>query len=153
MGKFKIQKTSTVNVGFDYNSSIDGVTIGGTGGDTGITGSQIQVKANLAAVSGNAFIINGRGKSKFLVGNGNVSATCILVNKDVGNLNVGQMSITATYWDGNTISNFYVSKMSNKFVWDFAEPLPNKYLWTGGEAQDSAADPVVGLPIVRIPLA
>jgi len=151
MGKFKIQKSATVNVGFDFNNQIDGVLIGGTGGNTNITGDQIQVQANLAVAQGSAFIVKG-GVHKFLVSNSNTTTTCLLVNKDTGNLQAGQMSIQAYHWDGYNGNSFYVSKMSNKFVWDFSEPLPQKYLWTGGEATSAAADPLVGLDIVRIPL-
>jgi hypothetical protein len=152
MGKFKIQKSATVNVGFDFNNQIDGVLIGGTGGNTSITGDQVQVKANLAVAQGNAYIVKG-GVHKFLVSNGNTTTTCLLANTDVGNLQAGQMSIQALHWDGGANLNyFYVSKMSNKFVWDFSLPLPQKYLWTGGEAIGAAADPLVGFDIVRIPL-
>ena len=148
MGKFKIQKSATVNVGFDYSNIISGVSIGGTGGNTSITGDQIQVWANLAVSRDDAFIIKG-GPHKFLVSNGNVSTTCTLVNKHKDYLLAGEMSMVAVPY---STAYFYVSKMSNKFVWDFDEPLPNKYLWTGGEAQEPGSNPLVDLPIVRIPL-
>jgi hypothetical protein len=157
MGKFKIQKSATVNVGFDYNSSLDGTIIGGTGGNTSITGSQVVVQANLAVAHGDGYIVNGRGKNKFLISNGNVSATCVLVNKAGASLKAGEMSIQAYEWQGGPERNFYVSRMSNKFVWDFSEPLPQKYLWTGGEAisqtGSAPSDPTLPYAIVHIPLA
>lgn len=163
MGKFKIQKSATVNAGFDFNGSVDGSVIGGTGGNTSITGDQVQVYANVAAFypNGNpqfhstttAFIVAGRGRGKFLVNDSTRQGVCELVNKDSGNLSVGQMSIQARRWDGSTNTNFYVSRMSNKFVWDFATPLPNKYLWTGGEALSKNYEPTLTLDLVNITLA
>ena len=159
MGKFKIQKSATVNVGFDFSNEIDGSIIGGTGGNTNITGDQIQVQANLAVAQGSAFIVKG-GVHKFLVSNGNATTTCLFVNTDVGNLQAGQMSLQARQWTGTISQYFYVSKMTNKFVWDFSEPLPNKYLWTGGESiakieNDSGIsfnDPALPYPIAHIQL-
>lgn len=162
MGKFKIQKSATVNVGFDFSNEIDGSIIGGTGGNNSITGDQILVQANLAVAQDNAYIVKG-GVHKFLVSNGNTTTTCLLVNTDVGNLHAGQMSIQARQWsgtDGGGSQFFYVSKMTNKFVWDFAEPLPNKYLWTGGESIAKLEngpgiyfnDPALPYPIAHITL-
>ena len=163
MGKFKIQKSATVNAGFDFNSDIDGSIIGGTGGNTSITGDQVQVYANVAAFYANsnpqyhaattAFIIAGRGRGKFLVNDGTYQGVCELVNTDSGNLAVGQMSLQASLDNGSGTTNFYVSRMSNKFVWDFTTPLPNKYLWTGGEALRKVNEPTLTLDLVHITLA
>ena len=163
MGKFKIQKSATVNAGYDFNGTVDGSIIGGTGGDTSITGNQVQVYANVAAFypNGNpqfhsattAFIAAGRGRGKFLVNDSTRQGVVELVNKDSGNLAVGQASIQARRWDGSNTTNFYVSRMSNKFVWDFTTPLPNKYLWTGGEALSKTAEPTLTLDVVNITLA
>jgi len=163
MAKFKIQKSATVNVGFDFNGTVDGSVIGSTGGNTSITGNQVQVYANVAAFYANsnpqyhaattAFIVAGRGRGKFLVNDGTYQGVCELVNKDSGNLTVGQMSIQAMRYDGSATTNFYVSRMSNKFVWDYVTPLPNKYLYTGGEALSKTNEPTLTLDVVKITLA
>jgi hypothetical protein len=132
MAKFKIQKSATVNVGFDSTA-----VIGGTGGLTSISGNQIQVKAYpVGGSAGNASILRQKGKSKFLVSDGTNASVCTLVNKAVGSLAVGEMSITATPSVGGT---FYVARITNKFVVDFNG---NKYLWKFG----SASGAVVSIP-------
>jgi hypothetical protein len=95
MGKFKIQKSTTVNVGYDYNSSI-----GGTGGNTGITGTQLVVYANVNTTPAyhsvrTAFVIAGRGKGRFLVNDGTDSGVCTLTNLLSAELVSGQMSVQA----------------------------------------------------------
>jgi len=162
MGKFKIQKSASVNVGFDFNNSVEGSLLGGTGGNTNITGSQIQVYANVAAFYANgnpqyhavstAYIVAGRGRGKFLVNDGTYQGVCQLVDKIAANLLAGEMSNEAYRWNGNNISTLFISRMSNKFVWDFATPLPNKYLWTGGEALSITNYPQLPLDVVHIDL-
>jgi len=63
------------------------------------------------------------------------------------------MSIQAMRYDGSATTNFYVSRMSNKFVWDYVTPLPNKYLYTGGEALSKTNEPTLTLDVVKITLA
>jgi hypothetical protein len=162
MGKFKIQKSATVNVGFNFNGTVDSSVIGSTGGNTNITGSQIQVYANIAAFDTNgdpdihsvstAYIVAGRGRGKFLVNDGTYQGVCQLVDKIAANLLAGEMSNEAYRWNGNNISTLFISRMSNKFVWDFATPLPNKYLYTGGEALSKTNYPQLPLDVVHIDL-
>lgn len=132
MAKFKIQKSVTVNVGFDQSA-----VIGGTGGLTSISGNQIQVKAYpYGGSAANASIIRAKGKSKFLVSDGTNVDVCTLVDKAVGTLAVHEMSITATPAVGGT---FRIARLTNKFVIDFNG---NKYQWKFG----SAAGSVVSIP-------
>jgi hypothetical protein len=90
MGKFKIQKSATVNQYFDTNN-----VIGGTGGNTSITGSQIRpnvfVTGAAAATYGN--IKAQKGRAKFLVTDGTYTGQCTLQNLPNANLAAGQMSI------------------------------------------------------------
>lgn len=128
MAKFKIQKSDTVNSGFDNGSSI-----GGTGGLTSISGNQIQVKAYPTGGSaGNASILRSKGLKKFLVTDGTNTSICTLVDKAVGTLAEGEMSITAT--DSGS-STFRVARITNKFLIDFSG---NKYQWKFGAATSSA---------------
>lgn len=64
MAKFKIQKSATVN---QYADALN--VIGGTGGLTTITGSQIQAQVNVAqtGTTANGSLLRARGRSKFLV--------------------------------------------------------------------------------------
>ena len=89
MAKFKIQKDTAVNSGF----SSTGV-IGGTGGLTSISGTQI--RPNVYVTGGSATfgsILAQKGKSKFLVTDGTYTGQCTLVNIPAANLSAGQMSI------------------------------------------------------------
>ena len=133
MAKFKIQKSATVNVGFDSTA-----VIGGTGGLTSITGNQIQVKVYLSGGSqgANGSILRSKGRGKFLVTDGTRTGVCTLVNTAGGSLAVGQMSLQATT---SAPANFYVARLTNKFVIDFSG---NKYQWKFG----SAAGSVVSIP-------
>ena len=132
MAKFKIQKSATVNVGFDSTA-----VIGGTGGLTSISGNQIQVKAYpVGGSAANASILRQKGKSKFLVSDGTNVSVCTLVDKAVGSLAVGEMSITATPSVGGT---FRIARITNKFVIDFSG---NKYQWKFGAASNG----VVSIP-------
>lgn len=95
MGKFKIQKSATVNVGYDYSSSI-----GGTGGNTGITGTQLLVYANVDTAPAyhavrTAFVVAARGRDRFLVNDGTVTGVCTLTNLLHEELVSGQMSVQA----------------------------------------------------------
>lgn len=125
MAKFKIQKSATVNVGFDQSA-----VIGGTGGLTGISGNQIQAKVYLTGGSqgANGSILRSKGRGKFLVTDGTHTGVCTLVNAAGGALNVGEMSIQATT---SAPANFYVARLTNKFVINFSGA---KYPWKFGAA-------------------
>lgn len=88
MGKFKIQKSATVNVGYDYNSSV-----GGTGGNTGITGTQLTTWANINNAIRTAYVVAGRGRNSFLVNDGANVGVCSLTNLLHQELALGQMSV------------------------------------------------------------
>lgn len=64
MAKFKIQKSATVN---QYADALN--VVGGTGGLTTITGSQIQAQVNVVqnGSTANGSLLRARGRSKFLV--------------------------------------------------------------------------------------
>jgi hypothetical protein len=89
MAKFKIQKDTYVNQGFDSSA-----VIGGTGGLTSISGTQI--RPNVYVTGGSlslGSILAQKGKSKFLVTDGTYTGQCTLVNIPAANLSAGQMSI------------------------------------------------------------
>jgi hypothetical protein len=88
MAKFKIQKSATVNVGYDYNS-----TVGGTGGDTGITGTQLTTWANINDSIRTAYVVAARGRNTFLVNDGGNVGVCSLTNLLHQELVKGQMSV------------------------------------------------------------
>jgi hypothetical protein len=89
MAKFKIQKSATVNVGFDQSA-----VIGGTGGLTSISGNQ--VRSNVYITGGSLLvgsILDQKGRAKFLVNDGTRTGQCTLTNLPAANLSAGQMSI------------------------------------------------------------
>ena len=88
MGKFKIQKSATVNVGYDYNS-----TVGGTGGNTGITGTQLTTWANINNAVRTAYVVAARGRNSFLVNDGGNVGVCSLTNLLHQELTLGEMSV------------------------------------------------------------
>jgi hypothetical protein len=128
MAKFKIQKSATVNEYFDSTN-----VIGGTGGLTSITGTQIQPHVyidEVGASSTTGSILRSKGRGKFLVTDGTYTGVCTLVNS--GTLAAGQMYIQATKAD---TTHFYVARLTNKFVIDFSG---NKYQWKFGTATATA---------------
>ena len=90
MAKFKIQKTATTNQYFDSTN-----VIGGVGGNTGISGNQVRpnVYINGASAAAVGWIIDQKGRSKFLVSDNTYKGQCTLVNYANANLSAGQMSI------------------------------------------------------------
>jgi hypothetical protein len=89
MAKFKIQKAATVNQFFD-----SGNVIGGTGGLTTISGTQIRPNVFVTGSAGYGSILNQKGRGKFLVQDGsNNKGQCTLANVPNANLASGQMTI------------------------------------------------------------
>jgi hypothetical protein len=89
MAKFKIQKDTAVNQGFDSSA-----VIGGTGGLTSISGTQ--VRPNVYVTGGSlalGSILRSKGRSKFLVTDGTYTDICTFANLPAANLSAGQMSI------------------------------------------------------------
>ena len=106
---------------------------GGTGGipktvtSTGTKTISIQyvTPANVAVSTG--YIVTQKGARKFMVANsaavGTQVATVLLTNNSAANLTPGQGSITC-YNTSNVA--FYASRITNRFVYDFAG---NKYIY------------------------
>jgi hypothetical protein len=90
MGKFKIQKSATVN---QYADS--GNVIGGTGGLTSLAGTQIRPNVYISGASAGAYgsIKQQKGRGKFLVTDGTYTGVCTLANLPNANLSAGKMSI------------------------------------------------------------
>ena len=90
MGKFKIQKSATVNQYADA-----GNVIGGTGGLTSIAGTQVRPNVYISGASAGAYgsIKAQKGRGKFLVTDGTYTGQCTLQNLPNANLSSGQMSI------------------------------------------------------------
>ena len=89
MGKFKIQKSATVNQYFDATN-----VIGGTGGLTTISGTQIRPNVFVTGSAGYGSILAQKGRGKFLVQDSNNNrGQCTLANVPNANLASGQMTI------------------------------------------------------------
>ena len=97
---------------------VGGAHFGGTGGLTSQTGYQIQPAVKVGGASaGTGSIITQKGAHKFRVTDGTNVGICTLANKASGSLCNNEMSITVTKADTTT---FYASRITNKYVWDFA---------------------------------
>lgn len=137
MGRpLKIKETLTVDIGFNaFNTLTSPVPPGGfnTADFTGVVGGANSV-ANVAypvvTCSANingggnvtAFIVRQKGATKYLVADAaNVlsNSVCILTNTDAANLTANTMNITFSF-DGNTANAVNVSKLTNKYVWDYS---------------------------------
>lgn len=125
MAKLKITSTDSSGQIHDRYTSqqyINGAYVGGTGGLTSQVGRQIQPAVKIGANSaGNGSILLQKGSRAFRVTDGTNTGNCRLVNKASGSLANDEMSITVTKADTTT---FYASRITNKFVYDFAG---NKY--------------------------
>ena len=89
MGKFKIQKSDTVNQYFDV-----GNVVGGTGGLTSIAGTQIRPNVYITGASlGVGSILRQKGKGRFLVNDGTDTGVCTFTTVPPANLAAGQMSL------------------------------------------------------------
>jgi hypothetical protein len=97
MAKLKITKTSNGTTIDKYVSPtiIDGAHIGGTGGLTSITGSQLQPTVYITGGSQQSgSILAQKGTHKFQVTDGTLTGKCTLVNS--GGPSAGQMSLAVT---------------------------------------------------------
>ena len=126
MAKFKITVTESNGQIHDRYASpqyINGAFTGGTGGDTGQTGRQIQGACYITGISQqDCFLVAQKGRKEFRVQDALANrGNCTLVNKAKGSLLAGEMSITITTAAPATL---YASRITNKFVYDFAG---NKY--------------------------
>jgi hypothetical protein len=123
MAKLKIAGINNGTTTDRYVSPIliSGNHIGGTGGLTSLSTNTIQPAVKIGSASaGTGSIIAQKGIHKFRVTDGTNTGTCTLVNKASGSLAAGEMSIAVTTTGGS----FYASRITNKFVYDFAG---NKY--------------------------
>ena len=104
-------------------------SVGGVGGNTAVTGSQVQPRVKIGANAEiEGFIIRQKGRSKFLVSDGTNTGTCALANTADGALANDTMTVTFTD-DGSSI--FRAKRIDTKYVWDFSD---NRYIWTHGAA-------------------
>lgn len=92
------------------------------GGAVSKAGIQLSVKANLSGSVVTAGLIQQKKQHSFVVvDNAGNKAECKLVN--TATPAVGEMSLKVTPISGPT---FFASKITNRFIWDFAG---NRYLW------------------------
>jgi hypothetical protein len=113
------------------------------GGDTTQTGLQLQVKAKVSSIVavGNCSVIQQKNQYSFRCMNGTgIKHICRLVDKTIGNVLLGEMTITATPAAGPA---FRIKKVTNRFCWDFNN---NRFRWTFGAASGSGHDSFVTLP-------
>ena len=129
MGRpLKIQKSATVDTGFPQSST------GVVGGNTALSGNQIQVRARVEGYSeGDGFIVRQKGSRKFLVTVGANTGVCSLVDVVNGALAEGEMTIEIIKSDSTTIR---AKRISNHFAQDFSD---NKFLL--GPTATTATDP------------
>ena len=94
---------------------------GGVGGLTSLSGNQIQPTVKIGSASAaSGSIIAQKGRTKFRVTDGTNIGNCYLVNLATPTV-ANTMSIVVTKSDAST---FQASRITNKFVYDFAG---NKY--------------------------
>ena len=117
MAKLKI---AGINNGVPIDRSSPG-GVGGVGGLTSLSGNQIQPTVKIGSASAaSGSIIAQKGRSEFRVTDGTNIGNCTLVNLATPTV-ANTMSIVVTKSDAST---FQASRITNKFVHDFAG---NKY--------------------------
>jgi hypothetical protein len=117
MAKLKI---ASINNGVPTDRGIAS-GLGGVGGLTSLSGNQIQPTVKIGSASAaSGSIIAQKGMKKFRVTDGTNTGTCTLVNLATPTV-ANTMSIVVTKSDAST---FQASRITNKFVYDFAG---NKY--------------------------
>jgi hypothetical protein len=141
MARLKISKTYN-GITIDANVSptlVNGNVIGGTGGNTTITGQQLQPMVFITGgsqVSGN--ILHQKGAHKFRVWDGTRIGTCTLAN--TATLSAGQMNLTIT------VNTFVNANIAAANVVGGATTTYMSYL-TGnisGPVPVDIGDPVIG---------
>lgn len=163
MGRpLKIKESTTTDIGFNAFSTLTNPEVptgftstnfmGVVGGDNvSIATSTYPVVACSANINGAgnvaAYIITQKGATKYLVaeaGNSVNSSICILANLDAANLTANTMNITFSY-DGDVANVVNVSRLTNKYVWDYDTP-PTRYaanfFETGNTIAKSGAEAV-----------
>jgi len=126
--------------------SVNGYTaIGGTGGipqwvtSTGVKTVKVQFRTSTGILHSNAYIISQKGSKQFLVANAtgavtgathsnaSVTVATLTAGADAANAAPASGSSTMTVTGYNTSNTrFYVSRISNKYVWDQSN---NRYRW------------------------
>jgi hypothetical protein len=138
MGRpLKIKESLTIDIGFNAFSVLTnpvpptGFTstdftgvVGGANSVANVAYPVVSCSANING-GGNvtAFIIRQKGATKYLVADtANVlsNSVCILTDTDAANLTANTMNITFSY-DGNIANTVNVSKLTNKYVWDYSD--------------------------------
>jgi hypothetical protein len=121
MAKLKITKNNGTTDAHVSPTLVNGSNIGGTGGLTSQTGLQIRPTVKIASNSAaSGSILTQKGAHKFRVTDGTNTGICELVNLATPTA-ANTMSIVVTKADTST---FRASRITNKFVYDFAG---NKY--------------------------
>lgn len=126
MAKLKVAKTNSGTLGLNAGQQVDkyvspilvgGAHIGGTGGIDSQAGNQIAVTVKVGAnTAGAGSIITQKGAHKFRVTDGTHEGTCTLVDLDTPTA-PNTMSIVCTLLSTST---FHASRITNKYVYDFA---------------------------------
>ena len=120
-----------------FDIQVNGSTIGSTGGrpqwitTTGVKTVKVQFRDSAGILHSNAYIIAQKGSTTFFVANAvgavenhthsNASATIctIAAGADAANGTPGSTASTCSIAGYNTSNTaFYVSRISNKYVWD-----------------------------------
>jgi hypothetical protein len=148
MGRpLKIKESTTVDIGFNAFSTLTNPDVptgfvatdylGVVGGaNASVATATYPVVACSANINGagnvTAFIITQKGATKYLVASTadtSVVSICSLANLDAANLTANTMNITFSY-DGDTANVVNVSKLTNKYVWDYVgntSAIGNRY--------------------------
>lgn len=143
MAKLKIAKTNSgIHDAYTSPTLISGNHIGGVGGIVSQAGPQIhpQVKVGSASATDGS-ILRQKGTHKFLVTDGTNKGICTLVNLATPTA-PNTMSIGIVLANSTTL---YASKITNRWVWDFAG---NKYRYWPAAATTSnpyAVDKAAGV--------
>jgi hypothetical protein len=116
MAKFKVQKTSVSGITVDSYTGPS--QLGGVGGNTAQAVPTIQVDFRMGGTEYTGWIMAQKGIRKFRVSDGAGHVTdCYLTDLAAGALTAdGQMTILVT----TTTGTFNASRITNKYVYDFA---------------------------------
>lgn len=129
-------------------------SIGGTGGipqwvtSTGAKTVKVQFRTSASVLHANAYIIAQKGSKQFLVANAtgavngathsnaSVTVATLTAGADAANATPATGASTMTLTGYNTSNTrFYVSRISNKYVWDQSN---NRYRWRTSDSVATA---------------
>jgi len=117
MGRpLKIQKSATVDTGFNW---VDTYNIGVVGGNTSLTGAQIKVRVKIGSASeADGYIIRQKGATKYLVTDGTNTGVCALANLADSNLTADTMTVTIIRPDSGEVR---LARLTNRYGLDFSD--------------------------------